>query len=142
MPYTAKLLIRDVATVKPGETVESVAKLMKKMNIGSVIVGEKAKPQGIFTERDISRRVVAEGLDPSETPVSAAMTKKLVTIDASEPLDKVFELLSDGKFRHLPITDRGEVVGIVSLTDLGKVLQQVYREDKYIQYFADVLQTK
>ncbi len=142
MPYTAKLLIRDVATVKPGQTVEEVAKLMKKMNIGSVIVGDRAKPQGIFTERDISRRVVAEGLDPSETPVSAAMTKKLITIDASEPLDKVFELLSDGKFRHLPITDRGEVVGIVSLTDLGKVLQQVYREDKYIQYFADVLQTK
>lgn len=142
MPYTAKLLIRDVATVKPGQTVQEVAKLMKTADIGSVIVGEKAKPQGIFTERDITRRVVAEGLDPAETPVSAAMTKKLVTVDASEPLDKVFEILSDGKFRHLPITDRGEIVGIVSLTDLGKVLQQVYREDKYIQYFADVLQSK
>src|SRR5438874_548869 len=105
MPYTAKLLIRDVASVKPGETVESVAKLMKKLNIGSVIVGDKAKPQGIFTERDIARRVVAEGLDPAQTPVSAAMTKKLITVDASEPLDKVFEVLSDGKFRHLPITD-------------------------------------
>jgi len=141
MPYTAKLLIRDVATVKPDTTVSEVARLMKKANIGSVIVGDKAKPQGIFTERDIARRVVAEGLDPIDTPVSAAMTTKLITVDASEPLDRVFEVLSDGKFRHLPITDRGEVVGIVSLTDLGKVLQQVYREDKYIQYFADVLQT-
>ena len=140
MPYTAKLLIRDVAAVKPDATVQEVAKLMAKSNIGSVIVGEKSKPQGIFTERDIARRVVAEGLDPAETPVSAAMTRTLISVDASEPLDKVFEVLSDGNFRHLPITDRGEVVGIVSLTDLGKVLQQVYKEDKYIQYFADVLQ--
>jgi len=141
MPFTAKLLIRDVATVKPNATVQEVAKMMKKADIGSVIVGEKSKPLGIFTERDIARRVVAEGLDPADTLVSAAMTKKMVTVDASEPLDKVFEVLSDGRFRHLPITDRGEVVGIVSLTDLGKVLQQVYKEDKYIQYFADVLQT-
>lgn len=142
MPYTAKLLIRDVVAVKPNQTVQDVAKVMKKANIGSVVVGDKAKPQGIFTERDVSRRVVAEGLDPAETPVSAVMTKKLISVDAAEPLDKVFEVLSDGKFRHLPITDRGEVVGIVSLTDLGKVLQQVYKEDKYIQYFADVLQAK
>lgn len=140
MPYTAKLLIRDVATVKPNQTVQEVAKIMKAANIGSVIVGDKAKPLGIFTERDVSRRVVAEGLDIATTTVSAVMTKKMVTVDASEPLDKVFEVLADARFRHLPITDKGEVVGIVSLTDLAKVLQQVYREDKYLQYFADVLQ--
>jgi len=142
MPYSAKLLIREVITVHPTATVQEVAKTMRKANVGSVIVGERTKPAGIFTERDICRRVVAEGLDAAATPVSSVMTKKLVTVDASQPLDRVFEVLADGKFRHVPITDRGEVVGIVSLTDLAKVLQQVYREDKYIQYFADVLQPR
>jgi CBS domain-containing protein len=142
MPYTARFLIRDVVTVRPNQTVAEVAQIMKQANVGSVIVGDKASPQGIFTETDLSRRVVAEGLNPAETPVSSVMTKDPVTVNAAEPLDKVFECLSDGRFRQLPITDRGEVVGIVSLTDLAKILQQVYREDKFIQYFADGTQPK
>ena len=60
-------------------------------------------------------------------------------VDAAAPLDKVFERLAQGRFRHLPITDGGKVVGIVSLSDLSKVLKEVYREDKYLQYFADVI---
>jgi CBS domain-containing protein len=142
MAYTAKLLIRDVTCVKAATTVAEAARLMAQANIGSVIVGTMAKPEGIFTERDVTRRVVAVGLDPAKTPVSSAMTKDMVTVDAAAPLDKVFERLADGRFRHLPITDKGQVVGIVSITDLAKVLQEVYREDKYLQYFADVIESR
>ena len=142
MAYTAKLLIRDVTCVQPSQTVAEVSLIMRDQDIGSVIVGQGSKPLGILTERDVSRRVVAEGLDPAKTTVKSVMSKKLVSVDASDPLDKVFECLSSGKFRHLPILDKGEVVGIVSLTDLAKVLQQVYREDRYIQYFADIVKAK
>lgn len=142
MTHTAKLLIRDVICVKSADTVARAAQVMEKAGIGSVIVGTLDKPEGIFTERDVCFRVVAKGLDPAKTAVSQVMTRNPVTVDAAAPLDKVFERLADGRFRHLPITEKGKVVGIVSLTDLGKVLQEVYREDKYIQYFADVLSTR
>jgi CBS domain-containing protein len=143
MAYTARLAIHEVVTVKPQEPVSSAAKTLKTANIGAVIVSEQgSKPLGIFTERDLCRRVIAEGLDPKTTAVEQVMTKDLVTVDASEPLDRVFELLADGRFRHLPITDQGQVVGVVSLTDLAKVLRLVYKEDKYIQYFADVVQSR
>lgn len=140
--HTAKLLIRDVTCVASSMTVVEAAKVMQKANIGAVIVGTMAKPEGIFTERDVCFRVVAAGLDAAKTPVSAAMTKNPTTVDAAEPLNKVFERLAEGRFRHLPITENGQVVGMVSLSDLGKVLQEVYREDKYLQYFADVVGAK
>ncbi|MBI3552598.1 MAG: CBS domain-containing protein [Elusimicrobia bacterium] len=139
MAHTAKLLICDVVCVSSGQTVSEAAKVMKKANIGAVIVGTMAAPEGILTERDILMRVVAEGLDPAATKVAKVMTQQLITVDSSQPLDKVFERLAQGRFRHLPITDGGKVVGIVSLSDLSKVLQEVYREDRYLQYFADVI---
>ena len=144
MAYTAKLLIHEVKTVKPGDTCADAAKLMKNANIGAVIVSEpgSTKALGIFTERDLCRRVVADGLDASSTTVEQVMTKDVLSVDASEPLDRVFEQLAEGRFRHIPITDSGDVVGIVSLTDLAKVLRLVYKEDKYIQYFADVVQAR
>lgn len=143
MAYTARLLIHEVVTVKPSATAAEAARVLKASNIGAVIVAETgAKPLGIFTERDLCRRVVADGLDPAKTAVSAVMTKDVLSVDASDPLDRVFEQLSDGRFRHLPITEGGNVVGIVSLTDLAKVLRLVYKEDKYIQYFADVVQSR
>ena len=143
MAYTARLLIHDVVTVKPSDPASEAARVMTAANIGAVIVAERGKKAlGIFTERDLCRRVIAGGMDPAKTAVSAVMTKNVISVDASDPLDRVFEQLSDGRFRHLPITENGEVVGVVSLSDLAKVLRMVYREDKYIQYFADVVQAR
>jgi len=142
MAYTAKLLIRDVICVPSDRSVEEAARVMLKADIGSVIVGTLAKPEGILTERDITRRVVAAGLEAARTPIRSVMTAKITSVEASEPLDHVFKILSEAKFRHLPITEGGKVVGIVSLTDLAKVLQEVYRDDKYLQYFADVVASR
>lgn len=139
MAYTAKLLICDVLCVASGQTVAEAAKAMKKAGVGAVIAGTMAAPEGILTERDVLMRVVADGRDPAKTKVAEVMTKQLVTVEASAALDKVFERLAQGRFRHLPITEGGKIVGIVSLTDLAKVLQEVYREDRYLQYFADVI---
>lgn len=142
MPLNAKLLIRDVRTVAPSDTVLQATEIMANSNIGSVVVVEMHRPVGLFTERDLVQRVIAKGLEPKTTKVSQVMTLHPVTVESTEPLDKVFERLAEGKFRHLPVTEGGEVVGIVSLTDLTKVLKIVYQEEKYIQYFADILQSK
>lgn len=139
MAYTAKILIRDVVTAGKNDSVSQAARLMKKANVGCVIVTEGKKPVGIFTERDLLNRVVAEGLDPAKIPLAKIMTPSPVTIDAAKPLDQVFNLLAEGRFRHVPITDDGELVGIVSLSDLAKVLKPVFQEDKYTQYFVDFL---
>ena len=137
MAYTAKLLIRDVPTAKKTDSVLDAAKRMKQAKMGCIVVTENKKPIGMFTERDLINRVVADGVDPAKTPISKVMTSNPIVIDACEPLDIVFSTLALGHFRNLPITDRGDLVGLVSLSDLALVLREVYREDKYIQYFVD-----
>lgn len=140
MADKAKVLMRDVMAVPAGTTAAEAARVMKKANIGSVFVGDKKKPDGIFTERDLARRVVAEGLDAKTTKVEEAMTRKLVTVDADEPLGHVFRCLAKGHFRHVPITSAGEVVGIVSLSDLAKILGEMAEDEKYLASFADEIQ--
>ena len=139
MAHTAKLLIRDVVTAVKNDTISSAAKMMKKANIGCVVVVDGKKPIGIFTERDMINRVVAEGVDPMKTTLAKVMTGNPIVVDSAEPLDRVFSLLAEGRFRHVPITDSGNLVGIVSLSDIAKVLKPVFQEDKYTQYFVDFL---
>ncbi|MBI4425233.1 MAG: CBS domain-containing protein [Elusimicrobia bacterium] len=141
MPHTARLLVRDVITVKGGETVTEAAKIMRENRIGCVIVAEDERPVGIFTERDLLNKIVAAGLDPAKVPVSRFMTANPTTVDASEPLDKVFATLAQGLFRHLPITEHGKLVGIISLTDIAGILREVFLQDQYTQYLVDYLQT-
>ncbi len=141
MAYTAKLLIRDVLTAAKTDTVRDAALKMRKAGVGCVAVVDGRKLAGVFTERDVLNRVVAEGLDPATTPLSKVMTPNPVAIDAAEKLDKVFATLAERRFRHLPITDGGAIVGIVSLTDLASVLREVYKEDRYLQYFADFVKS-
>jgi CBS domain-containing protein len=142
MAHTARLLICDVLTSPREESVRAAALKMRREKTGCVVVTEGKKAVGIFTERDLLNRVVAEGLDPASVPLADVMTENPVTVEASDSLNKAFSLLADGKFRHLPVLDKGELVGICSLSDLAQVLRQVYMEEKYLQYFADSIQRK
>ncbi len=141
MGHTANVLKKTVQTVSPQSTVLEAAKAMKKAKIGSLLVGDASAPEGIFTERDIARRVVADGLDPARTRVEEVMSKKLVTLDAAEPLEKVFDCLALGHFRHLPITENGRIVGIVSLTDLAKMLKELAREGRFLESFSGKMES-
>ena len=141
MKRTAGQLMHSIICIDPKATVAKAAQAMKKSNIGSIFVGDKEKPLGIFTERDVTRRVIADGLDPKKTKVSDVMTKKLVTADASESLDKVFDCLAEGQFRHLPITENGKIVGIVSLTDLARVFRELYQDDQFLESFSDKIKS-
>lgn len=142
MVYTASLLVCDVLSCSPQETVRAAALKMRAQRVGCVVVTEGKKIVGIFTERDILNRIVAEGQDPSSVSVADVMTRNPITVEATDSLNKAFSLLADGRFRHLPVTEKGELVGICSLSDLAKVLRQVYLDDKYLQYFADHIQRR
>ncbi|MBI5202681.1 MAG: CBS domain-containing protein [Elusimicrobia bacterium] len=140
MPHTARLLVRDVITVTGSETVSQAAKIMRDNKIGAVIVAEGDRCVGIFTERDLLNKIVADGLDPAKILVKQFMTANPITVDASEPLDKVFATLAEARFRHLPITDKGKLVGIVSMTDIAGILREVFLQDQYTQYLVEYLQ--
>lgn len=100
------------------DSVRDVARQMSEKNIGAVAVLDGDRLVGIFSERDIMTRVVAAGLDPGATPVSNVMTKDVVV---AAPLDDVSNALSKMRnlgCRHLPVVDRGNLIGMLSLRDL------------------------
>lgn len=139
MSHKAELLACDVVTVPPTDSILSVARLMRDKRIGCVVVADEGKVVGVFSERDVVNRVIAEGVDPA-TPVSEYMTKEPKTVDVADPLEKVFTLLSRRRFRHVIIVKGGKPAGMVSLSDFAGVLREVFSEEKYAQYFVDYRQ--
>ncbi len=109
---------RETYTVNAGESVLAAARFMVERNIGAVPVLERGELAGIFSERDIMKRVLAEGRDPRTTKVSEVMTRDPKTVAPSESLENCMLLMREHGFRHLPVCDGKRLVGLVSLRDL------------------------
>jgi CBS domain-containing protein len=108
-----------LVSARPDETVRAAAERMAENACGSVLVMEGGERMvGIFTERDLLVRVVAAGKDPARTPVREVMTADPETIDAGEPLTEAIRRMDEGAFRHLPVVDGGEVLGVLSVRDI------------------------
>ena len=93
------------------------AELMCENNVGSVLVTDGGRPEGIFTERDLVCRVVAQGRDPNATALRDVMTADPDTVGPSAPALDGLHMMSDGGYRHLPVVAGGRVVGVVSRRD-------------------------
>lgn len=137
MSHLARILCCDVVTVPPGESVLAACRLMRDKRVGSVLVTEGSRLLGVFTERDLLNRVVSASLPAETTPVSQVMTASPETVGADEPVEKVFALLSERRFRHVPILEDGRPVGMVSLSDFSGILREVFADEAYLRYFAD-----
>jgi len=98
----------------PETTVAKAAKLMAKKNVGAIMVVEDRQLVGIFTERDTVFRVVAEGLDVAKTRIGEVMTRSPVTVGPDEIFGRALLLMHDNGFRHVPVVENGEPIGIVS----------------------------
>ncbi len=98
-------------------TVRDAARLMSERSVGSVLIIENRCLAGIFTERDIVCRVIANGLDPDATVLGEVMTKDPSTIAPDDTAIEALRRMQDGGFRHLPVVESGRVVGIVSRRD-------------------------
>ena len=110
------------------KTVSDAVALMDRANHGCVVVlNEKGKLTGIFTERDLMRRVVAKGLDPKKVPLSEVMTKKVLHVQANDDAVSLLELMCEQNFRHLPVLEEGRLVGIVSLKQFYKFFLETQR---------------
>lgn len=124
--YVRDLMIEGVKTVEETTTVTEAVKLMAEYNIGAVIVMSAIRdPMGIFTERDLLKRVVAHGLDPRKTPISQVMTPKFVCVQTADELEGLAEIMVQGNFRHLPVVDGRKLIGILSIRDVLKFLAEL-----------------
>lgn len=117
MPTLSEIMSRDVFTVEGTTTVAEVAKSMLKGRVGSAIVMDGRFLAGIFTERDVVR-AAASGGDLSEARVSEWMTPEPVTASPGADADDAAESMMSQGFRHLPVLEGNDIVGIVSLRDI------------------------
>ncbi|MEE9296283.1 MAG: CBS domain-containing protein [Phycisphaerae bacterium] len=102
-------------------TVRQAAKLMRKHNVGAVLIIEDEALKGILTVNDMTYRVIAGGLDPDKTLLGEVMTPDPDTVSSETTAIDALRLMQDGDFRHLPVVDGGRVLGLVSRRDFHGV---------------------
>jgi CBS domain-containing protein len=110
----------DVLQIEADASVFEAVKRMVEANVGSLLVTERGEIAGIVTERDYLRRVTVEGRTDKETSVREIMSSQLVVVTPQTSIDECMALMTDRRIRHLPVADRGGVVGIVSIGDVVK----------------------
>jgi CBS domain-containing protein len=105
-------------SVRPADTVLRAATRMNEEGIGGVLVMDGDDLAGIFTERDVLRRVVAAGLDPARTTVGQVLTSSVVTCEPQTSIDECAALMTTRHIRHLPVREAGRLVGLVTIGDI------------------------
>jgi CBS domain-containing protein len=108
----------EVVSVPPTATVHEAARRMNERSIGGLAVLADGVLTGIFTERDVLRRVVVPGRPPAGTTVAEVMTTPVITCSASTRIEECAELMTSRRIRHLPVMDDGVLGGIVTIGDL------------------------
>ena len=132
---------QDLLTAPSTMTVAEAAGLMKQRNVGAMMVVEGGRLVGVFTERDGLFRVVAAGLDSTSTPLSMVMTQNPKSISPEQPFEHALAMMHEGRFRHLPVTENGRPVGMISVRDaLGSELEafvyELLRQEQVSQILA------
>lgn len=123
-----KLLIADkdkkLLSVAPDEMIASCVTKMNAAKVGAVLVMDKDVLAGIFTERDVLTKVIGTGVDSKKTPVSEVMTKNPITVSPDMTVSQAMYLVTEKRFRHLPVVVDKKVVGLVSSGDLTRWVVQ------------------
>ena len=121
----------ETRTITANQTVLEAAREMVENNIGAVAVLHDGELVGIFSERDIMKRVVADGRDPARTRVSEVMTAHPLIVDMRESIEHCMVLMKEHGFRHLPICDGKKLKGMVSLRDI--LLRDLTEKDEEVR---------
>ena len=121
---------KEMLAVRPEATVRDAARRMAERNVACVLVTDAhRKLLGIFTERDMLRRVVVDGRDPAATPVSTVMTTELRVVVPETNAIEAMRFMIESHVRHLPVAVNGQAVGVVSLRDfLGAEMDEIRLE--------------
>jgi CBS domain-containing protein len=120
---------QTVYTITPAASVFDAVKLMAEKNIGGLVVIEGEKIAGIITERDYARKIVIMARSSKETPVRDIMTSQVMYVRSHQTSEECMALMTENRLRHLPVMDKGRLIGLVSIGDLVK---DVISEQKFI----------
>ena len=110
----------NILSVEPDAKMSAAIRLLAERKIGAVLVISHGRVEGILSERDIVRVLGERGARVLEEPVSAVMTRKVVSCRQSDTVAGIMEMMTLGKFRHLPVIEEGMVVGLISIGDVVK----------------------
>ena len=118
--FVNEVMNKDVLTLDKSVSLQETAEHMKKLSIGCVIVTENDNPVGIITERDFVTKIAAEGR-PQFTEIKEVMSSPVITIDSEETIWEASELMKEKLIHKLPVTDNGNIVGIITTSDIVRI---------------------
>jgi CBS domain-containing protein len=113
---------RDIWTISPDSSVYEALKLMADRNIGALVVMAENRMVGIFSERDYARKVVLQGKFSRDIPVSEIMTSEVYSLTPERSIKDCMAVMTQGRFRHLPVLEGDKLVGVISIGDVVKAL--------------------
>ncbi len=128
----------DVHAVRPEQTVFEALQLMAEKNIGAVLVQSGRELVGILSERDYARKVMLMGRSSREIAVREIMTTEVVCVDPGWTVDQCLALMDKHQIRHLPVTENGQAVGVVSMRSVvrAKLAEQQFTIDELSSYIT------
>jgi CBS domain-containing protein len=119
----------EIFSVKPDTLVIDAIRMLNERKVGALLVLNGNKLEGIFSERDYTRKVILNDRSSSETTVSEIMTSDVKSVDPSQTIDECMVIMSNNHIRHLPVVKNGEPVGILSIMD---VVKNIISEKEFI----------
>jgi CBS domain-containing protein len=119
MTAIREVMTEKLITVEPSTSVAAAVTVMGMQGVGAVLVMEKGRVEGIFTERDLVR-AMSNDIGASSQPVAQWMTRNPVTVGPEVPVEEALEIMLNGHFRHLPVMEGERLVGVVSIRDLSR----------------------
>lgn len=143
MKTPLSVLLRD----KPGKLLEahpneSIYDCIARMNtaqFGAILIMDEGALVGIFTERDVSKKIVLSKIDTELTPVADVMSVSLLTVHPSTTVEKAMSIVTEKRIRHLPVVENNKVVGLISIGDLTRwmVVSQQANIDQLVDYISN-----
>lgn len=120
---------KNVFAVPPTMSVADAVAEMNRHRVGSVLVIDGGRLVGIFTERDVLRRVVGAGVDPKRALVADVMTSGVITVSPDVSIEETMVLFTEKRCRHLPVVDNGRLVGTISIGDITRWMADAHRAE-------------
>src|SRR6201986_914810 len=120
----------QIMSVLPDPKMSEAIKPLSERRIGAVLVMSQGRIDGILSERDIVRVLGERGASVLDEPVSAVMTRKVISCRPNDTVGSIMEIMTMGKFRHLPVIEEGRVVGLISIVDIVKWRVREYETEQ------------
>jgi CBS domain-containing protein len=120
----------QIQSVEPEDRLAAAIKILSERKIGAVLVMSKGRIEGILSERDIVRVLGERGAAVLDEPVSVVMTRKVISCKQTDTVAAIMEMMTLGKFRHLPVVEADRVVGLISIGDIVKWRVREYEAEQ------------